>query len=136
MTTLFLATIAQQPMMNLLGPRLNGGTIEIYDGVQPANANIAVTTQNKLATLTLGSPAFGAADSDGIIIGNAITEDAAATGGVNPATWARFRNSLGGAECDGDAGLSAATVILTALIINAGAKVRISACALQLPDGT
>ncbi|MDH5528237.1 MAG: hypothetical protein OEY97_13145, partial [Nitrospirota bacterium] len=42
---------------------LDGGTavLEIYDGVRPANADTAVTTQVLLASLALPAAAFAAA---------------------------------------------------------------------------
>ena len=55
----------------------NGGTINIYDGAQPATADTAVTTQTLLATCTFGTPAFGAAAA-GVATANAITQDASA----------------------------------------------------------
>jgi hypothetical protein len=64
-----------------LGALLNGGTLEIYDGDQPASIATAITTQVLLARLTFGDPAFKA-PVDGSITAVPITDDpnAAATG--------------------------------------------------------
>jgi hypothetical protein len=70
---------------------LNGGFIDIYDGAKPANANIAVGSQVRLANLQLGTPAFAPAVA-GIAVANPIgpclDNDANGT-----ASWARLRKS-------------------------------------------
>jgi len=84
---------------------LNSGFMDFYDGTQPATANTAITTQNKLASLTFGATAFGAA-SNGVATANAITSDtdADATGTV---TWFRcFKSDHTTAVFDGSAGTS------------------------------
>lgn len=70
-----------------LGALLDGGFLDIYDGVQPATADTPLTGQTLLASLQFGTPAFGA-PVQGVITANAITEedDAPASG---TATWYR-----------------------------------------------
>jgi len=68
-------------------PLANGGYMRWYDGTQPATGGAAITTQNKVAELRFGTPAFGAAAS-GIIAANAITPDPAAIGGT--VSWFRI----------------------------------------------
>lgn len=72
---------------NALAPLLNSGTIQIYSGTQPANANTALSGNTLLATLTFGATAFGAS-ALGVITANAITSGSAAATGT--ATFARL----------------------------------------------
>ena len=68
---------------------LNSGFIEIYDSTgtgQPATPDVAVTTQVKLAKLSLSATAFGAS-SAGTKTANAVTSSAALATGT--ATWFR-----------------------------------------------
>jgi hypothetical protein len=85
---------------------LNSGKLRLYDGVQPANSDTAITTQVLLAELTFGATAFGSA-SGGVITANAITAGTANTGG--PLTWFRaFKSDGTTAITDGTAGRSGA----------------------------
>lgn len=94
-----------------LATSLNGGTIEIYDGTQPATADTAITSQVLGVTLTLGSPAFGAAVS-GLITANAITSGVAVAS-ITP-TWARIKKSGGVVAMDVSAGASGANLTIGA----------------------
>jgi hypothetical protein len=80
-------------MLDALATRLNGGVIRLYNGTQPANADVAVGAQTLGAELTFGSPAFGAA-ANGVITANAITDDSSADAAITP-TWARCLRSGG-----------------------------------------
>lgn len=77
---------------NALAALMNTGTIVILSGTQPVNANTALSGNTILATLTFGSPAFGAASS-GIITANAIASGTAVATGT--ATFARIYESNG-----------------------------------------
>lgn len=87
-----LATSARNACLSALATLLNSGFIDIYDGAQPANASVAVSTQNKLVRLTFGATAFGA-PSGGSMTANAVTPGAALVDG-SP-TWARLCQSDG-----------------------------------------
>ena len=81
-------------MIDNLTATLNSGFLDIYDSTgtgQPANADTAITTQVKLASLTFNATAFGAASS-GSATANAITDDSAADA-TGTATWARWWQS-------------------------------------------
>jgi len=65
-----LETVARNAASDAVVDLLDGGTIELQ-----TSADVEV------ATLTLGTPAFGAASS-GTATANAITEDSSATGGT------------------------------------------------------
>lgn len=88
-----LSDTAAETEANALAPLMNSGTIELYTGTQPANANTALSGNTLLATLTFGSPAFGSAASGGIITANAITSGTAVATGT--ATFARIYKSDG-----------------------------------------
>ena len=120
---------------------LNGGFLEVYSGSQPADANTAVTSQVKLATLGLGSPAFGTPSASGsagsrvvTATATAITEDdnAAATG---TATWFRSYRSDGVTVVhDGSVGTSGADLNLSTASILAGGTVAVSAFTITHPE--
>lgn len=139
MANLRVATAARQAqcdaVVDLIDAGDSGGTIKIYDGTQPANANTAVSDQTLLATLTFGSTAFGAASTSGVATANAITGDtsAAATG---TASWARIADSDGNTIFDCDVGTSGATINLNTTSIVQGAAVSISSFTITQPDGT
>lgn len=83
-----LAVASKNLALNAALDVLNGGGfMEIYDGSQPAGPDTAVTTQVKLAKLSLSSTAFAAASS-GSKTANAITSSAALATGT--AAWYRL----------------------------------------------
>ncbi len=89
----YLSDTSAEAQANALAALMNAGTINIYSGVQPANANTALSGNVLLATLTFGNPAFGAAAAGGIITANAITSGTAVATGT--ATFARVLESNG-----------------------------------------
>ncbi|MDH5528350.1 MAG: hypothetical protein OEY97_13750 [Nitrospirota bacterium] len=80
---------------------LDGGTavLEIYDGVRPANADTAVTTQVLLASLPLPASAFAAAAAGASSLSAQIQDNLADASGT--ATWFRLRDSAGTYVIDG-----------------------------------
>lgn len=104
---------------------LNSGLLRIYDGTQPATADTAITTQTKLAELTFGNPAFGAA-ANGVATANAITSDTAADA-TGTASWARLVRSNGTTVVmDGSAGTSSSNLVLNTTSIVANAEVAVT----------
>ena len=75
---------------NALATLCNGGLIRIYDGVQPATADTAVSGNTLGVTLTFGATAFPSAVS-GLLTANAITSGTAVAD-ITP-TWARIVKS-------------------------------------------
>jgi hypothetical protein len=118
-------------------PLCNNGTINIYSGAQPLNANTALGSNTLLATLTFGSPAFGAPAS-GVLTANAITgADALASG---TATFARCFESDGTTVImDIQVGTSAAfALVLSSTAIVDGNPVSISSLTYtvtEMPSG-
>lgn len=102
----------------------NTGTIQIYTGTQPANANTAVSTQTLLVTLTFGSTAFGA-PSGGVLTANSITAGTAVATGT--ATWYRVLESNGTTVVmDGSVATSGANLNLSTTSIVSGVTVSVS----------
>jgi len=77
---------------NALAALCNGGFIKLYDGVQPATADTALSGNTLGATLTFGSTAFGAA-VNGVITANPIAAGVAVAE-ITP-TFARIFKSDG-----------------------------------------
>ncbi len=101
---------------------LNGGTINIYDGTQPDDADTAVGAQHLLATLTFPNPAFGDAVAGMATAGTIVS----GTGLYNPsgtATWFRCLTSGGAKGFDGSVGTSGCDLNLNAVLIAYGATV-------------
>ena len=106
---------------NAVAALLNSGTLLIYNGSQPANANTAVTSQTLLATLTFGATAFGSAVG-GVATANAITpaSTAAATG---TASWFRCLTSGSAVVFDGTVGTSGCDLNINTTAIQQNAEV-------------
>ena len=56
----------------------DGGTLDIYDGTQPANADAAEGSVNLLASIPLPTPAFAAAAAAGVLAKAGTWEDTSA----------------------------------------------------------
>ena len=110
---------------------LNGGKLQIYDGSQPATADEAVDAQVKLAELTFGSPAFGAA-ADGVATAEAITadSDADATG---TAAWFRCVTSGAAKTFDGSVGTSGCNLNMNSVEIQIHAEVSVTSLTYTQP---
>ncbi|KDR25418.1 hypothetical protein [Caballeronia zhejiangensis] len=103
------------------------GAYDIYDGAQPASPDVAITTQNLLATLSCSST-FAPAPSNGVVTANAISNGTgtAAAGAGKTATWYRLRTSGGAGVVDGTVGTSNADLVLTSTTIAQGQTVSVS----------
>lgn len=112
-----LADLAANTEANALAPLMNGGTINIYSGAQPATANTALSGNTLLVTFTFGATAFGAA-SGGVITANAIASGTAVATGT--ATFARILQSGGATVMDTSVGLTGAGINLASLTIVEG----------------
>jgi hypothetical protein len=98
----------------------DGGKLRIYDGVQPADANTAITTQNLLAEFALPNPCFGAPGS-GIEAANAIAATSVLRAGT--ATWGRIVKADGTTVVmDGSVGLAAANIVLNSVTLTTPAQ--------------
>ena len=102
---------------------VNGGTLKIYSGAVPANADAALSGNTLLSTLTFANPAFSAAAA-GVKTANAIAQDpnAAATGVAT--FWRAFNGAAVVAQ--GTVGTSGESLNLGTTNINAGDVVQVS----------
>ncbi len=90
-------------LVDLLDAGTGAGKLRIYSGSQPANPDVAITTQVLLVEFILGDPAFGAAadaNPGGRATANAIADVAATMTGE--AAWFRALDSDNNAVTDGD----------------------------------
>jgi hypothetical protein len=119
-----LSTSAANEAADAVCALLDGGYLRIYDGVQPASADTAVTSQTLLAELEFGSPAFNAA-ANGVATATTITDGIAEETGT--ATWLRAVQANGTtAVFDGSVGTTGANLNLTDTAITSAATVSVS----------
>jgi len=119
----FISDAAANAAAGAVGPLCNGGSIKIYTGTQPANAN-AAATGTMLVSLPFSATAFGAAAA-GVITANAITATNAAASGT--AAWFRAYKSDGTtAVFDGSVGTSGCDLNLSSTSLTTGGNVAIS----------
>ena len=107
------------------------GTIKIYDGTIPTNADTAVGAQVLLATLTFAATAFGAA-SNGVATAAAITSDSAADA-TSTAAWARIASGGGTTIMDVTVGTSGDDINFNTVSFVTGATVSISSLTYTQP---
>lgn len=102
------------------------GVIQIYSGVQPVNADTALSGNTLLASLTYSSTSYGAA-AGGVITANAITDDSSADA-TGTASFARIATQTAGTDIfDCDVGTSGTTIILNTVSIVSGGTVSLTA---------
>jgi len=130
------AIAACDAIVDLLDAGAGAGKLQIYDGAQPAGPDTAVTTQTKLAELTLSDPAFGAAADDnpgGKATADTVTDDSSADA-TGTAAWFRAVDSDGNAIIDGSVGTSDADLVLDSVSITAGQTVKVNSWTVEMPE--
>jgi hypothetical protein len=113
---------------------LNSGKLNIYaigSGV-PVTAATAITDQPLLAELTLGNPAFGNADANGVAAANAITGDTSANL-TGTAAFFRLLTSGAASRFQGLVGTSGCDLNLNSIAIQADADVEVTS--LTITEG-
>lgn len=129
-TNLHLSGVSVNAALDNVLNALNGGTIKIYTGSQPATPDVAIGAQVLLATLTLSATAFGAA-SGGTKTANAIT--AGSAGATGTAAWFRaFKSDGTTAVIDGSVGTSSADLILGTVTVNSGDVISVSSWTVSM----
>lgn len=121
------ANAARDAAINAITATLNNGSVRIYSGTAPTDADTALSGNTLLAQATLGATAFGAASS-GVATANAITADSSADATGTP-TFFRALTSGGTVVYQGTAGASGQELNLSDLSggqILAGGSVSIS----------
>ncbi len=109
------------------------GTIKIYTGTIPADADDALGAQTLLATLTFTDPA-APAPALGVLTFSAITEDSAADA-TGVAAWARIEDSDSNSvfDCDVTVSGGGGAVEINTVNIVLGGAVRITSMVLTAP---
>lgn len=132
------STATQNAQVANLGARFDagaaGGTIKIYSGTRPANANTAVGGGNTLlltftlATTALAAPASGVASLAGLPL-------AAEGVAAGTATWWRGADSDGNTVTDGSCGAdgSGENIELSTTTISVGLDVNLTAGTFTQP---
>lgn len=121
------ANAARDAAINAITATLNSGSVRIYSGTAPADADTALSGNTLLAQATLNATAFGAASS-GVATAGAITADSSADATGTP-TFFRLLTSGGTVVYQGTAGASGQELNLSDLSsgqILAGGSVSIS----------
>jgi hypothetical protein len=136
MSNVRIATATRNAALDAITTALgSAGTIKIYTGSQPANANTALGAQTLLGTLTFSNPAAGAAAS-GVLTFSSVTQDSAADA-TGTATWARIASSGGTTVFDCDVGgtneSTTGTIQLNTSAIVIGGPISISSFTLTYP---
>jgi uncharacterized glyoxalase superfamily protein PhnB len=132
---------AAKAMADALAAKFNSGTIKIYAGTRPTDANTAVGAQTLLATLTMGSTAFPASAASGtaptrkaVATANTITGDTSADT-TGTATWFRALKSDGTTVImDGTIGTSGEDMNLATQSLVSGVDVEITSFTLSVPE--
>lgn len=140
-STLSLSDDAAKGGADAIAAKCNSGTIKIYAGSQPTDANTAVGAQTLLATLTFGSTAFAASAASGstpnrkaTATANAITGDTSADA-TGTATWFRvLKSDATTVVMDGSVGTSGADMNLATTSLVAGVDVEITGFTLSQPE--
>jgi hypothetical protein len=102
------------------------GTLRIYDGTAPADANAALSGNTLLAQLTMSATAFGTAAA-GVATAAAITQDSSADA-TGTATFFRILSGAGTplVIMQGSVGTATADLVLNSVAISSGAAVSVS----------
>jgi hypothetical protein len=131
--TPFFSDEATKAAVDAVAALCNSGTLKIYTGSQPTDANTALGAQTLLATLTLASTAFGASSASGSAGSKVVTATAATITGdtsadnTGTAAWFRVLKSNGTSIVfDGQVGTSASDLNLVTTSLVAGEDVEIS----------
>lgn len=125
------ASAAADAVVDLIDAGSGAGTIKIYDGTIPTNANTAIGSQVLLATLTFSDPAFGSA-SNGVATANSITSDSSADA-TGTAAWARIADSNGNTVMDVTVGTSGEDINFNTVSFVSGATIAISSLTYTQP---
>ena len=118
-------------LADTIGDSLDSGTIKIYTGTNPTDADTAVGAQVLLATLTFNAAAFPAA-SNGVLTAAAITADSSADA-TGTAAWARIATSGATTKMDVTVGTAGEDINFNSVAFQSGAEVSMSALTITMP---
>lgn len=126
--------------VNAVAALCNGGSIDVYSGTQPADANTALSGNTLLVTLTLSATAFGTATASGtapsrIVTANANSIASATGAATGTAAWFRCYASNGTTVIfDGSVGTSGCDLNLTSTAITSGESVSVTSFSITQPE--
>jgi len=134
--TIRLADATRNATLDAIATRINAGagagTMKVYTGTIPTNANTAIGAQVLLGTLTFTDPCASAAAS-GVLTFSAITQDSSADASGTIA-WARIADSDGTTIMDVSAGTGSGVVLqFNTLAVTAGGPIACSAFTITAP---
>lgn len=141
-STLSLSDESAQAGCDAVAAKANGGTLKIYAGSQPTDANTAIGAQTLLATLTLSATAFGSSAASGTTpnrkataTANTITGDTSADN-TGTATWFRILKSNGtSVVMDGSVGTgTSGDLNLANTSLTAGEDIEVTSFTLSQPE--
>ena len=118
----------------------NSGTLKVYSGTQPTDANTAISGQTLLGTFTFAATAFGASSCSGTAPNRVATATAAAISDVTAvaggtATWFRaFKSNGTSVVFDGTVGTSGCDLNMTDTSISINETMRVSSLTLSTPE--
>ena len=98
------------------------GSIKIYDGTQPVDADTAIAAQVLLATNAMAATAWGAAAAGSKTAGAFTAANAVAT---STATWYGFFNNVT-RVWDGTVGTATVNLVFNSVAISSGANVSVT----------
>src|ERR1700761_1289343 len=136
----FFSDAAASAAVAAVGAKCNSGSLKVYAGTQPTDANTAITSQTLLGTFTFNATAFGTPSASGSApsrvtsaAAGSISDITAAASGT--ASWFRAIKSDGTTVVyDGSVGTSGADLNLTDVSITSGEAMSISSFALSQPQ--
>jgi len=109
-----MSTAAVNAEADALASLLGSGFIDIYDGEQPEDADVPVSTQNHIVRLMFSATAFAKA-KNGALTANAIAAGVALV--TAQATWFRASRKDGVPVFDGSVGDAEANMVLPTTMI-------------------
>lgn len=126
-----LATATRNALANTLGDALDGGSIQVRTGSQPATPDTAASG-TLLGTLTYPNPAFGA-PSTGVVTANAITSDTSADAS-GTAGHVRQLDSGAAIHSDATCGQGSGDFNFDNSVIVAGGVIAVSSLTMTVPQ--
>lgn len=136
----FYSDTAARAALDALVALLNTGTLKVYAGSQPTDANTAISGQTLLGTFTFAATAFGASSASGTAPNRSASATAAAIAditavGTGTASFFRALKSDGTTVVmDGTVGTSGCDLNLTDITITTGETMRVSSLVVSNPE--
>lgn len=137
----FFSDAAAKAAVDAVAALCNSGTIKVYTGSQPTDANTAVGAQTLLGTLTFSATAFPASSASGsagskvvTATANTITDDSSADA-TGTAAWFRVLKSDGTTVVfDGSVGTSGCDLNLASTSIVSGEDISVTSFTITLTE--